>query len=161
MSLFSTVAANAVLVSRLDPNELLGTYSAHSFFLDDQEWPTAEHYYQAIKFNDDLKERIRTAATPTQARKIATRPFRRRRDDWKKIETIVMTRALYTKCRTHAEVANRLLETSPLELAENTFGDYYWGIGRDGRGQNNYGKILVNIRTRLMEEAENSLHDDE
>ena len=156
MSLFSAVAADAILVNRLDPEELLGTFSAHRFFLDDQEWPTVEHYFQATKFTGELKERIRNAATPSEARKIGTRPLRRVRSDWKKVETTVLTRAVYIKCRTHSEVADRLIETAPLALAENTFGDYHWGIGRDGRGKNLYGKILFNVRTRLVEDIESA-----
>jgi predicted NAD-dependent protein-ADP-ribosyltransferase YbiA (DUF1768 family) len=31
--------------------------------------------------------------------------------------------------------------------------DYYWGVGRDGRGYNVFGKVLMAVRDKLMEEG--------
>jgi ribA/ribD-fused uncharacterized protein len=64
-----------------------------------------------------------------------------------------MTRAVYTKCRTHPEVAARLLATGDRRLVENNSYDYYWGCGRDRRGDNHYGRVLMNVRARLRQEA--------
>ena len=36
--------------ARSDISQLLGTFSAHPFTLEDKEWPTVEYYFQAIKF---------------------------------------------------------------------------------------------------------------
>jgi ribA/ribD-fused uncharacterized protein len=55
------------------------------------------------------------------------------------------------KCRSHAEVASALLKTGDKTIVENSQYDYYWGCGRDGRGENRYGKILMDIRTKLSE----------
>jgi len=67
---------------------------------------------------------------------------------------VIMTRALYTKCRTHPEVAERLLSTGEARLVENSQYDYFWGCGRDHRGHNTYGQVLMDVRSRLREEQE-------
>jgi ribA/ribD-fused uncharacterized protein len=66
----------------------------------------------------------------------------------------MMTRAVYTKCRAHPEVAERLLATGDAKLVENSQYDYFWGCGRDRRGHNTYGKVLMDVRSRLREESE-------
>ena len=64
-----------------------------------------------------------------------------------------MTRGTYIKCRTHPEVAAALLATGDLLIIETSQYDYYWGCGRDLRGDNVYGKVLMNVRTQLRKEA--------
>jgi len=64
----------------------------------------------------------------------------------------VMTRAIYTKCRSHSDISNRLLETKTATIIENNNTDYFWGCGRDRRGNNIYGKVLMDVRAKLMEE---------
>lgn len=149
MSIFKGVAENALLLNRLDPNEMLGTCSDYGFELEGLYWPTVEHYYQAMKYDGALHEKIRTSADPHKARKIGKGIFRKKRNDWQQIRPVVMTRGVYIRCRTHQIVADALLETGDTPIADNCFGEYYWGVGRDGRGENNYGKILENVRTRL------------
>ena len=63
-----------------------------------------------------------------------------------------MTRGVYIKCRAHAEVAEALLETGEQKIMESSQFDYYWGCGRDGRGHNAYGKVLMAVRDKLREE---------
>jgi ribA/ribD-fused uncharacterized protein len=64
-----------------------------------------------------------------------------------------MTRGIYIKCRTHQDIAQMLLETGNDEIMENSQYDYYWGCGRDLRGENAYGKILMDIRQKLRSET--------
>lgn len=157
MNLFTAVTADAVLINRLDPNEPLGTCSMHGFELEDLYWPSAEHYYQATKYEGKLRESIRTSDHPRTARRLGRNIFKRKRPDWKKIKVTVMTRAIYTKCKTHQEVADALMATEDKPLASNAFGEYYWGVGRDGRGKNQYGKILQRVREKLRSESQEYL----
>lgn len=157
--IFNLPPDNAVYVSRRDPESLLGTHSAHAILLDDFSWPTAEHYFQAMRFDsEEMRERIRSAASPQEARSLGEpgmldRLLKRQRKDWEKVRRTYMTRAMYTKCRAWPEVAEALLDTRDRKIVENDQYDYYWGCGRDLRGDNTFGLVLMDIRARLIEEA--------
>ncbi|MCB1748223.1 MAG: NADAR family protein [Gammaproteobacteria bacterium] len=145
--------SDAVLIVRSDPYELLGTHSRHGFNLDDHDWPSAEHYYQAMKFPPGPHfERIRTASHPDLATRLGHAWFKRHRPHWRRNRITYMTRALYTKCHTHREVRDRLLETAGKRIIECSSFDAFWGCGRDGRGDNRYGRLLERVREKLREE---------
>lgn len=146
-----------LFLSRADPQNRLGTYAAFSFELEGKVWPTVEHYFQGMKFTDDSRqEQIRAAASPEQARKLGRKRHKSLRRDWKQVRDTVMTRGVYVRCRTHPELANALLETGEQTIVENSNFDYVWGCGRDRRGENRYGKVLMNVRARLRQEQAES-----
>jgi ribA/ribD-fused uncharacterized protein len=152
--IFNTTPRNDVYVSRQDVTHPLSSYSKFGFYLDDADWPSVEHYYQAMKFEDDaIKAKIRQAPHPLDASKLAKQHKKQIRKDWDKIKATVMTRGTYMKCQAHEEVANALLKTGDKNIVENSLYDYYWGCGRDGRGENIYGKILMDIRAKLSGSA--------
>jgi len=154
MALFPKIPEDAIFLSRDEVTNPLATYSKHSFELEGLQWPSVEHYFQGMKFSDTaLQQKIIEAPHPRDAVKIAKRNFLRKRKDWKKIQRVVMTRGTYIKCRTHPEVTEALLETGNVPIIEASLYDHYWGCGRDQRGENHYGKILMEIRARLREEA--------
>lgn len=151
--IFNTPEAEPLYVSRSDEQSPLSSYSPHGFFLDDADWPTVEHYYQGLKFTDpDQRAAIRATQTPSAAKKLADRHAKAVRKDWKKIRETVMTRGLYIKCQAHPTIAKALLATGSIKIVENSMYDYYWGCGRDGRGHNTYGKVLMAIREKLNDE---------
>jgi ribA/ribD-fused uncharacterized protein len=153
--LFAEEDENTIYFSRSDPNENFGSFSKHSFKLEDKEWPSVEHYFQAMKFEDEAyQEKIRQSANPKKARKLGRSRLKKIRSDWKKVKTVYMTRAVYTKCHTYPVIKETLLATGDARLVENSQYDYYWGCGRDRRGENQYGKVLMNVRGKLREEAE-------
>lgn len=154
LGLFPEADEDAIYFSRSNSEETLGCFSPFSFELDGCHWPTVEHYFQAMKFDDkSAREKIRSASTPEQARKRGRNRLRRPRKDWKTLKTIVMTRGLYIRAKTHPAIADALLATENRKLVENSSYDYFWGCGRDRRGQNQYGKVLMNVREKLRSET--------
>lgn len=152
--LFEPDTTKRYSLSRLDPTHPLASYSKHGFELDGAEWPSVEHYYQAMKFEDaDYREQIRNTPHPADAAKLGKSKKHGRRKDWNKVKETFMTRGTYIKCRTHPEVAKALLATGELPIIETSQYDYYWGCGRDMRGDNVYGKVLMNVREQLRKEA--------
>lgn len=144
-----------IYLARSDPSQPLSTYSRHGFELEGRYWPSVEHYFQAMKFEDSAEqEKVRLAKHPAKARRLGRSRLRKLRKDWSKLRRVVMTRAVYTKCRTHPEVAEALLSTGDVALFENSQYDYYWGCGRDRRGHNTYGKVLMDVRGKLREELD-------
>jgi len=150
--LFKEPDQNTHYFSRSDADHAFSAWSKHPFELEGKEWPSVEHYFQAMKFEDEqYQEKIRLAENPKQARKLGRRRLKKIRKDWKDVKVVYMTRALYTKCRTYPNIANELLETNDQKLVENSVYDYFWGCGRDRLGKNMYGQVLMNVRNKLRE----------
>lgn len=152
--IFKHTEEKLLTLSRTDPAHLLSSHSKHAFELDGFAWPSVEHYYQAMKFEDsEYREQIRQAAHPADAAKLGKSKKHAKRKDWDKVKVTYMTRAMYIKCRTHPEAAKMLLDSDDLKIVEVSQYDYFWGSGRDLRGNNAFGKLLMGIRDKLREEA--------
>lgn len=150
MSLFSDQQADALYFSMDDATELMARNSPHTFSLDDHQWATVEHYYQSMKFdNPAYQEKIRNAATAAQAKKLGNARFKKKRSDLELLKNTLMTRAIYIQAKTHKIIAERIIATGDFRLVENSQFDYYWGCGRDHRGENHYGRILMQVRSKL------------
>jgi N-glycosidase YbiA len=133
--------------------------------MEGEVWPTVEHYYQAQKsFDPAYRQAVRDAATPGKAKQLAAPPhlplrlsaqswFRKNgaspREDWHTVKLEIMRRADLAKFTQHAELAELLLATGDAELVEDSPSERYWGIGRDGRGSNWAGRVLMEVREKL------------
>jgi ribA/ribD-fused uncharacterized protein len=92
-------------------------------------WPTVEHYFQAQKFIEpEVRERIRTAATPKGARALGQSRDYKLREDWDAVREQVMLEALRLKFK-NAEAKNLLLSTGERPLVEASPFDYFWASG--------------------------------
>ncbi|MET0067423.1 MAG: NADAR family protein [Candidatus Thiodiazotropha sp.] len=152
---FSKSESSPLYVSRTDPTIILSSYSKHAFDLDDETWLSVEHYYQGMKFKPgELRNAVRDTDHPAKAAKLASKNKKQVRHDWDAVREVFMTRGIYIKCRTHPEVAEALLATGDRKIIENSQYDYFWGCGRDGRGHNTFGKVLMAVRDRLRKENE-------
>jgi len=152
--MFATPPETAHFFSRFETDNLLGTHCEYSFLLEEAHWPTVEHYIQAMQY-DDVKrqEHIRAAPTATEAtRRGKKRFFQKTRPDWAGLRRVYMTRAVYTRAMTHLEIREALLATANELLVENNQYDYFWGCGRDRRGENQYGKVLMEVREKLRQD---------
>jgi len=118
--------------------------------LDGAWWPTVENYYQAQKFADpELRKKIRKAEKPIIAKNLADKSKAAMRADWDAVKDEVMYRAVRCKFASHPELKAMLLATDDEEIIEAVPTDTYWGVGRDGTGQNKLGKIIARIRDEL------------
>lgn len=130
-----------------------GEFSNFSKFgveMDGVWWPTVEHYFQAQKFEDnEHREKIRTSHTPKIAAELGRSRKVAIRTDWEDVKDNIMYEAVLKKFKTHPELANLLKSTGTQDIVENAPGDYYWGCGQDGTGQNKLGKILVRVRYEI------------
>lgn len=148
--LFEHKGKQLFTVTRNDESNPLSSYAVYAFELDGFEWPTVEHYYQAMKFEDEgYREKIRQAKSAKEATKLGHSFWQKRRKDWKKTSITYMTRGTYIKCRTHPHIGEMLLGSGDLDIAELSMYDYFWGSGRDMRGSNEFGKLLMGIRNKL------------
>ncbi len=125
-------------------------FSWHGFELDGKYWRTVEHYFQAQKFEGtDHEETVRRARTPGDAKGLGRSKSISLRSDWESVKDHIMYQAVLRKFETHEDLRDRLMQTEDDELVESAPGDYYWGCGADGTGQNKLGKILMDVRSKL------------
>lgn len=125
-------------------------FARYPIVIDGLTWPTSEHYYQAQKFDDPiLKERVRNAATPTDAAAIGRDKSLALRNDWESVKDEVMLKALIHKFGQHPNLRELLLNTGNKLLVEHTKNDSYWGDNLDGTGKNKLGLLLMQVRDLL------------
>lgn len=136
--------------SRTDEYGDFCNYSLHGFEIDGTYWRTVEHFFQAQKFaGTDHETVIHRARTPGDAKELGRTTKYPLRTDWESVKDSIMFRAVLRKFQTHYDIRRRLLDTDNEDLVESAPGDYYWGCGADGTGQNKLGKILMAVRDAL------------
>lgn len=119
--------------------------------VDGVVYPTVEHAYQAAKFTD-IEERtlVAEARTPGKAKRVSYK-MKSFRTDWDEVKVDIMKVLVRQKFTRHDDLSVQLMLTHPHELEEtNTWGDVFWGVC-DGVGENQLGKILMDIREELMQ----------
>ena len=137
-----------------DPYGFLSNFLKAPMVLDGSTWPTVEHYYQAQKFADPAKQAaIRAAPTPGVAKQLAWAPDAGFRADWDAVRDEVMLTAIRAKFTQHPDLRAQLLATGDTWLAEHTTKDHYWADGGDGSGQNQFGRLLMQVRSELKAQA--------
>jgi ribA/ribD-fused uncharacterized protein len=136
--------------SKSDTHREFSNFAPFPIELDGKRWPSSEHYYQAQKFTDaELQARVRAAPKPIAAKKMAEKHRNKIRPDWDAVKDDVMYRVVRCKFETHDELRELLRASGDEEIVEAAPTDYYWGIGRDGTGQNKLGRIIERIRGEL------------
>jgi hypothetical protein len=133
-----------------DANGYLSNFYASRIAVEGAEWPTAEHYYQACKTQDAAyAARIRSAATPDEAKRLGNDAACPLRADWSEHRVRAMRAALFAKFSQHPDLRAALLATGDAVLVEDSKRDAYWGAGADGNGLSMLGKLLMELRDCL------------
>ena len=117
------------------------------FMLDGKEWPTVEHYFQAQKFSSspEYQEKIRGASEPSRAKTFGSSKEFPIRNDWDTYRDEVMRKALKAKFEQNPNLKQLLASTVNRPLMEDTT-DAYWGQGRNKKGKNRLGVMLMELR---------------
>ena len=141
-----------------EPYGCFSNFSLHSIDLQGYTWPTSEHYYQAQKYqgtpHQSLCEKIRQTPTPEEAAAIGRNLDYAVQPNWDQIKSQIMYSAVHTKFLTHASIQAELLGTGDELIVENSPTDAYWGCGVDGKGYNQLGKILMQVRQDIRRSIE-------
>ena len=106
-----------------------------------------EAAFQAQKCKTEAEKiqfaNINASEAKKLGQKISLRP------DWESIKIQEMKAIVQAKFEQHPELASKLLETQDAYLEEgNTWVDRIWGTV-DGKGANNLGRILMEVREEL------------
>eukprot|EP01119_Soliformovum_irregulare_P024979 TRINITY_DN9107_c0_g1_i1.p1 TRINITY_DN9107_c0_g1~~TRINITY_DN9107_c0_g1_i1.p1 ORF type:complete len:173 (-),score=33.17 TRINITY_DN9107_c0_g1_i1:61-579(-) len=143
--------------------------------IDSLSWRSIEHYYQAQKFlgpdhtakAEEYAEKIRLSVTANIARILANQKtgggyaWRTKlnsdieqsikdgvklREDWDTARDDVMRIALRHKFEQNPSLKAQLLSTEDAKIVEKNPRDGYWGYGKDGKGKNRLGEMLMELR---------------
>lgn len=111
------------------------------------QWPSAEHFYQAMKTKDKaIREKFRQLPNALEAKKLGKKI--KIRDDWNKIKLDVMRYVLKYKFQIPL-LKQKLLSTGNHTIIEgNWWNDTFWGVCNN-QGQNHLGKLLMELRDEL------------
>ncbi|WP_081112283.1 NADAR family protein [Bdellovibrio bacteriovorus] len=130
-----------------------GEFSNFALFpvhVDNQWWPTSEHYYQAHKYTDPkLIEWVKSAPTPMEAALRGRDKSTPKRADWEARKDSIMEKAVRDKFNRYPDLKELLLSTGEAKIFEHTQNDCYWGDCGDRTGKNKLGLLLEKIRSEL------------
>jgi len=120
-----------------------------NFVLNDVEYKTIEHYFQSQKFiNNDTEyaHSIINAKTPSSAKALGRKNSTKLRDDWNSARMDIMYEGLKAKFTQNKDLKELLLSTENRIIIEDNKRDNFWGIGKNEKGQNNLGVLLMKLR---------------
>lgn len=132
---------------------MFSNFSAFSVEYDGDVYPTAEHAYQAAKFHPlhgEIRDRIKSARSPYEAKKIAHAFDTDMRDDWEDVKIEIMEDIVWVKLSQHPHIQQKLFQTGKRTIIEDSHEDAFWGWGPDKEGENNLGKIWMRLRKRML-----------
>lgn len=134
----------------LGPYRFLSNFYPASMRFLGHDVPTSEHAYQMCKAMGDKDiEHIATALSPAEAKRrgqlIKVRP------DWNEMRLGCMKLVVRNKFTQNGILGSMLVGTGDALLIEgNKWHDKFWGVDlRTGVGENNLGKILMEVRSEL------------
>ena len=109
-------------------------------------YPSSEHAFVAAKSSDVRDhEYIATIPTAGKAKQYGKRLILH--FDWDNIRVDIMRDIVRIKFSSNDDLREALINTGNEQLVEgNYWGDTFWGQSPVGTGQNNLGKILMEIR---------------
>lgn len=142
--------------NREDPYYEFTNFSPDKVVYLGREYPTSEHAFQAQKFlvnRPGLAEHIRTFSDrPRDAFEEARRFQPEWRPDWHSVKIQKMDEILREKFTQNPRLRQMLVNTGTLKLIEDSPYDPFWGVGRDGNGENQLGLALMRLRAALQQE---------
>ena len=128
----------------------LSNSAPYPISLEGVMWYTAEHYFQAHKYHNELVQReIRKQRSPLEIAKVVRSARVRVKGDWDAKKLGVMRTAVRAKFTQLPELRKLLLNTGDAVLVDHSDEDSYWSDGGDGDGRNMLGVILMEIRDEL------------
>jgi ribA/ribD-fused uncharacterized protein len=138
--------------------------SQHPIEVDGEQYPTVEHYFQAMKakeFNDEeIYKKIVSSKTPKVAKASGDKVKNFITEVWDSKREAIMEKGVRAKFVQHPELRKELLETGDKIIGKADPRNTFWGIGTGmssekakfpskWRGQNKLGKLLMEIRESL------------
>lgn len=158
--------------NKKDPYYEFSNYYKTPIVFKGKKYTSSEHIFQALKFMGnnatdkslEYAEIIRKQSTANKGRILALQktgggykwrtdlnPIIKKyqdvklRDDWEEVKNELMEEILIEKFK-NKKLKTLLLDTGDANIIEDSPRDSYWGIGKNGKGLNYLGRILMKVR---------------
>ena len=152
------------------PYGVFSNYSLSPITINKKLYDSVEHFYQSSKYENEYSEVIRKASTPNKARILARQELcfqykwqlelneiiklnqakgitlKSMRPDWEERKDEIMYQGLQAKFTQHPSLKSLLVNTGDKILVENSPRDSYWGWGKNQKGENKLGLLLMKLR---------------
>jgi ribA/ribD-fused uncharacterized protein len=140
--------------------------SNHPVKIDDVEYKTVEHYFQAMKareFEDtEIYNKILKTKTAKAVKAVGHKVANFKEAVWESKRDDIMEKGVRTKFVQHPSLRKQLVETGDKLIGEANPRDMYWGIGTSmtqvkskspskWRGLNKMGKLLMKLRDEFKD----------
>lgn len=114
-------------------------------------YPTNEHYYQCEKTLDDqVRQWLYDASDASTVKRRGNANTIPLRPDWETFKLEAMMNGLRMKFRSGTAMADQLLQTNDGYLVEFApWGDRFWGVDKNKKGQNWLGRLLMRRREEI------------
>lgn len=127
-------------------HRFLSNFWLSPIVMGDHVYPSTENAYQAAKYPKAERQQF-TTCSPAKAKELGQRITNPK--NWPTEKLKVMKKVLEQKFRVNTFNAILLVSTGGALIVEgNTWDDIFWGVC-DGAGENNLGRILMDIRETL------------
>jgi ribA/ribD-fused uncharacterized protein len=140
--------------------------SEHPIDMGGEQFPSVEHYYQAMKArefeNADLYNKIIKTKTAKAVKALGKKVTNFKTEVWDSKKDEIMRKAVRAKFVQHPELRKQLMQTGDQKIGFADARDTYWAIGTSTestkslkpskwRGQNRLGKLLMELRQEFQE----------
>jgi ribA/ribD-fused uncharacterized protein len=129
-------------------------------FLDDEEYSSVENAYQAAKYRKEYRDFFKKCAAKEIKKYVEeNNDGKYPKEEWEAMRDGIMKDLLSQKFNQdlNPDIQKMLAATGSKYLEEtNYWGDTYWGVNKtdaseEGVGENNLGKLLMEIREKSEE----------
>jgi ribA/ribD-fused uncharacterized protein len=135
-----------------EEHRFLSNFHLCEIEIDGRFYPSTENAYQAMKFPDVMRKQFQFIS-PKESKSLGNvlKMNKEQIERWEQKKLDVMREVCEYKFFNHPDIAKMLVSTGDRYLEEtNYWMDTYWGV-YSGFGENNLGKILMDIRNKLKE----------
>ena len=118
-------------------------------WFEELTYPSVEHAFQAAKWPVDMRAQF-MGVESWRAKKLGKLAPHFNKKKWDKKKVGVMSGFVRQKFEKNPRLRAMLLMTEGCKLEErNNWGDIFWGTDEQGNGENQLGKILMDVRRDL------------
>ena len=148
---YYTIHKDGIIAGFFGPFRWLSNFYTleNGVWLDNLCYPSVEAAYQAAKWPHNMRDQF-LDVTAGKAKKLGNDAPKFNSKKWTKKKFQLMASLCHQKFVNNSKLRQMLLMTEGCQLEErNNWGDVWWGTNEAGEGENNLGKILMDIRHNL------------